>query len=191
MISFELNLKKASRLDNFRCKTKVSKFGPCWEAPLLVIGHVLTVDVIGLVKGIGGQNTKTPAPFADTPFSFPFLAFLRLPHFCPCFLRLPRRLNFFGCSNLLIVNLRLHTLLVYTWCHGGYGAWQEQKYFSPPETWFYFHVTPSRKIFIAGFQCHAIQNRSNKKANPFDRLSPESGKWKEVYIQRSSPRFRS
>ena len=36
---------------------------------------------------------------------------------------------------------------------------------------------------IAGFQCHAIQNRSKSKSKPFDRLSPESGKWKEVNIQ--------
>ena len=46
---------------------------------------------------------------ADTPFPFPFRAFLLLPHFCLALLRLPRRLNFFGCSNLLIVNLHLNT----------------------------------------------------------------------------------
>ena len=28
-----------------------------------------------------------------------------------------------------------------------------------------FHVKSSRKISIAGFQCHAIQNRSNKNQN--------------------------
>ena len=69
--------------------------------PLLVIGYLLTIDVIGLVKEIGGQNTKTPAPFADTPFPFPFSPSVKSP----------------------------------------------------------------RKISSAGFQCHAIQNRSNKNQN--------------------------
>ena len=30
---------------------------------------------------------------------------------------------------------------------------------------------------IAGFQCHAIQNRSKSKSKPVNRWSPESGKW--------------
>ena len=37
---------------------------------------------------------------------------------------------------------------------------------------------------IARFQCHAIQNRSKSKSKLFNRLSPESGKWTEVNIQR-------
>ena len=37
---------------------------------------------------------------------------------------------------------------------------------------------------IAGFQCHAIQNRSKSKSKLFNTLSPESGKWTEVNIQR-------
>ena len=40
------------------------------------------------------------------------------------------------------------------------------------------------KKTIAGFHCHAIQNRSKSKSKPFNRLSPESGKWTEVNIQR-------
>ena len=44
---------------------------------------------------------------------------------------------------------------------------------------------------IAGFQCHAIQNRSKSKSKPFNSLMPESGKSKEVNIQRPSPRFGS
>ena len=48
-----------------------------------------------------------------------------------------------------------------------------------------------REEEIAGFQCHSIQNRSKLKSKPFNRLSPESGKWKEVDIQRPSPRFGS
>ena len=44
---------------------------------------------------------------------------------------------------------------------------------------------------IAAFQCHAIQNRPKYKSKLFNRLSPESGKSKEVYIQRPSPRIRS
>ena len=48
------HLKKASRLDNFRLN-KVIKFRTMLRSPLLVIGHVLTVDVIGLVqKMVGG-----------------------------------------------------------------------------------------------------------------------------------------
>ena len=41
---------------------------------------------------------------------------------------------------------------------------------------------------IAGFQCHAIQN---KNQTPFNRLSPESEKRKKVSMQRLSLRFRS
>ena len=41
---------------------------------------------------------------------------------------------------------------------------------------------------IAGFQCHAIQNRSQQKSTPFNRLSPESGKRQEVNIPSSSQR---
>ena len=33
-----------------------------------------------------------------------------------------------------------------------------------------------KEVCIAGFQCHAIQNRLKPKSKPFDRLSPES--WK-------------
>ena len=46
-------------------------------------------------------------------------------------------------------------------------------------------------VAIAGFQCHAIQNRSNKKSKPSKRLSLESEKRKKVDMQRLSPRFRS
>ena len=35
-----------------------------------------------------------------------------------------------------------------------------------------------------------MQNRSKSKSKSFNRESPESGKWKEVHIQRPSPRFR-
>ena len=41
---------------------------------------------------------------------------------------------------------------------------------------------------IAGFQCHAFQNKESK---PFNRSSPESGNRKKVDMQRPSPRFRS
>ena len=44
---------------------------------------------------------------------------------------------------------------------------------------------------IARFQCHAILKRSKSKSKLFNRLSPESGKWTEVHIQRPWPRFRS
>ena len=39
------------------------------------------------------------------------------------------------------------------------------------------------------FQCHDIQKRSKWKSKPVESRSPESGKWKEVNIQRPSPRF--
>ena len=49
----------------------------------------------------------------------------------------------------------------------------------------------NEKIIIAGFQCHAIQNRSKIKSKPFNRKSPESEKRKKVLIQRLWPWFRS
>ena len=56
----------------------------------------------------------------------------------------------------------------------------------PGNTFFRCIVTPSK---IAGFQCHATQNKS--KSQPFNKLSPESGTGKKVNMQRLSPRFRS
>ena len=44
---------------------------------------------------------------------------------------------------------------------------------------------------IAGFQCHAIQNRSKSKSKSFNRLSPEAEKRKKINMQRLLPRFRS
>ena len=48
-----------------------------------MIGHVYTVDVIGLVgKLVGGFNTKTSALIAGAPFPFPcFHTFLPPPLF--------------------------------------------------------------------------------------------------------------
>ena len=42
---------------------------------LLVIGHVLTADVIWIwiSYDIGGQNAKTPALIAGAPLPFPFV----------------------------------------------------------------------------------------------------------------------
>jgi len=59
------------------------------RSPLLVIGHILTVDIIGLVqKNNDGRDTKTPALIAGAPFPFPrFRTFLPLPSpspFCAC-----------------------------------------------------------------------------------------------------------
>ena len=48
-----------------------------------------------------------------------------------------------------------------------------------------------RPLFISGFQCHAIQNRSKSKSKQFNRYTPESGKRKKVNLQSTSPRFRS
>ena len=45
-----------------------------------------------------------------------------------------------------------------------------------------------KQDLIAGFQCHAIQN---KKSKHFTRLGLESGNRKKVDMQRLSPRFRS
>ena len=53
-----------------------------------MISRVLTNDIIGLVKEIGGRNTKTPAVIVGVPFAFPFRAFL--PH--------PLPLSFFACQ---------------------------------------------------------------------------------------------
>ena len=55
------------------------------KLPLLVIGHVLTADVIWIwiSKDIGGRNAKTPALIAGAPFPFPFRAFVPLPFFAP------------------------------------------------------------------------------------------------------------
>ena len=55
------------------------------------------------------QAKENYTDLADTPFPFSFGAFLPLPLFASPILRLPIRLNFFGCSNLLTVNLHLHT----------------------------------------------------------------------------------
>ena len=48
-----------------------------------------------------------------------------------------------------------------------------------------------RPLFISGFQCRAIQNRSKSKSKQFNRYIPESGKRKKVNLQSTSPRFRS
>ena len=55
------------------------------RSPLIVIGHALTVDVVEVVQKInGGQNTKTMALIAGTPFPFPhFRAFLPPPFTFP------------------------------------------------------------------------------------------------------------
>ena len=45
----------------------------------------------------------------------------------------------------------------------------------------------SRPAAIAGFQCHAIQNKSKSKSKPLNRLSPES----ETRKKATMPRFRS
>lgn len=56
-----------------------------------MISRVLTNDIIGLVKEIGGRSTKTPAVIVGVPFAFPLCAFP--PHPLPPLLfRLPSRL---------------------------------------------------------------------------------------------------
>ena len=40
------------------------------RSPLLVIGHVLTVDIIGLVQKMVGGIQKNPAHAAGAPFPF-------------------------------------------------------------------------------------------------------------------------
>ena len=56
----------------------------------------------------------------------------------------------------------------------------------PSEQWASLGTTTTLQLqkTVAGFQCHAIQNRSKSKSKLFNRLSLESGKWTEVNIQR-------
>lgn len=44
-----------------------------------MISRVLTNYIVGLVKEIGGQNTKTPAAIVGAPLAFPFRAFPLTP----------------------------------------------------------------------------------------------------------------
>ena len=64
------------------------------RSALLVIGHVLTVDVIRLVQKKGGWNTETPALIAGAPSPFPHFRNFLPPPFPLPFLRLPPRLKY-------------------------------------------------------------------------------------------------
>ena len=99
---------------------KVIKFGPCWEAAptLIVIGHVLTVDVIGLVrKLVGGIIIKTPALIAGAPFPFPFFPFsppTPFP-FCTCHAGYQKPSAGFLEHTLGISGFSLHVAIWWQW----------------------------------------------------------------------------
>ena len=66
--------------------------------------------------------------------------------------------------------------------------WKRRTLHLPVKTAFWLYLR--LRAYIAGFKCRAIQIDKNK-SKPFNRLSPESGKWKEVNIPSFSPRFKS
>ena len=69
-----------SQLDNFRKQSNYVR--TMLRSALLVIGHVLTVDFIGLVEKMVDGIQKTTALIAGAPFPFPlFRAFLPPPPF--------------------------------------------------------------------------------------------------------------